>query len=105
MDLNAAVLLQSGFESKKVINLRQWRDEPGFSPIERCVLEYAETVTQTGAEVEDRIFSEMQTHFGESELVQLTAWICLEKFYSKFNHAFQIQAQDLCRIDLHQETA
>lgn len=50
-------------------------------------------MTQTPVEVSDELFSALQKHFNEPELVELTAMIALENFRARFNHAFGIESQ------------
>jgi alkylhydroperoxidase family enzyme len=75
-----------------------WRDSKLFSPVERVALEYAERVTITGQKVDDALFAELKRHFGEAEIVELTAGIAMENFRSKLNPALGVEAQGFCMV-------
>jgi alkylhydroperoxidase family enzyme len=69
-----------------------------FTPLERLVLQYADGITISGLDAPDDLFAELQRHFSEEAIVELTAHIAFENFRSKFNHALRIEAQGFCRI-------
>jgi|SRR6266581_3171974 len=99
MDLNAAGLLHASEEGrKKIASVESWRESASFDDVERLVLEYAEAVALTDRDVQDRLFEALARAFSAEELVELTAWICLEDFYSKFNRAFRVEAQGFCPL-------
>ncbi len=62
------------------------------------MLAYAEAMTRSDEDVDDRLFAELRRHFDEAAVVELTAWICLENLYSKFNRSFRIEAQGFCIV-------
>jgi alkylhydroperoxidase family enzyme len=62
------------------------------------VLALAEAITDSAQDVGDELFARVERHFSPEQLVELTAWICLENFYSKFNRTFRIEAQGFCVI-------
>ncbi len=41
----------------------------------------------------DELFAELQKHYSDDQIVELTATIALENFRSKFNHALGIPSQ------------
>lgn len=75
-----------------------WRASRLFSAAERAALDYAEQMTVTGRRVEDALFAELQRHFSEAQIVELTAAIALENFRSKFNPALGVEAQGFCPL-------
>ena len=64
-----------------------------FSPLEKLVLDYAVAMTRTPVEVPDALFARLREHFGEAQLVELTAAIAWENYRARFDHAFGIEAQ------------
>ena len=96
MDLNAAGLLRHSGGDRKLREAESWRTSSAFTAQERAVLAYAEAMTRSDRDVDDELFHEIAGFFPERDLVRLTAWICLEKFYSKFNRSFRIDAQGFC---------
>lgn len=69
-----------------------------FTPLERQVLAYADAMTITGRDTDDREFAALRREFSAEQLVELTAHIAFENFRSRFNHAFRIEAQGFCRL-------
>ena len=58
------------------------------------MIEYAEEMTKTPVEVPDALFAALREHFDEAQLVELTAAIAWENYRARFNHAFEVEAQD-----------
>ena len=75
-----------------------WRDSKLFSAAERIALEYAERVTFTEQRVDDELFARLKQHYGEAQIVELTAAIALENFRSKFNPSLGVEAQGFCPL-------
>jgi hypothetical protein len=55
-------------------------------------------MTDTSQDLGDDLFEQARSHFSDAQLVTLSAWICLENFYSKFNRSFRIEAQGFCLV-------
>ena len=68
------------------------RDSAAFSPLEKLVLDYAVAMTKTPVEVPEALFARLREHFGEAELVELTAAIAWENYRARFDHAFGIES-------------
>jgi alkylhydroperoxidase family enzyme len=73
--------------------LPTFRDSAAFSALDKLVLEYAEAMTKTPVEVPDALFASLRRHFGEAEMVELTAAIAWENYRARFDHALGIEAQ------------
>ena len=80
----------------KLPEVTRWRDSRLFSEAERLALEYAERMTITGQSVDDALFDRLRQHYGEAQIVELTAAIAFENFRSKFNPPLGIKAQGFC---------
>jgi alkylhydroperoxidase family enzyme len=96
MDINASRGMQSGATEDKIRAVDQAATSPLFDEAERAALAYAEAMTTTGQRVTDELFTGLRRHFGEAQVVELTAAIALENFRSKFNVALGIEAQGFC---------
>lgn len=83
---------------RKVAELGGWRESGAFSDLEGVALEYAERMTYTGEKVDDALFGRLRAHFGEPQIVELTAAIALENFRSKFNPALGVESQGFCLL-------
>ena len=64
-----------------------------FSETEKLVLRYSAAMTQTPVEVSDELFNQLQQHFNERQLVELTSAIAWENYRARFHHAFGIEAE------------
>ena len=103
MDLNAAGMLRAKDledATEKATHVNEWRKASIFTTRERAALAYAEAMTLSDSDVDDALFAATREEFSEDELVELSAWICLENLYSKFNRAFRIKAQGFCTLPL-----
>ena len=74
------------------------------------MIDYAEAMTKTPAEVTDDLFAALQEHFDEEQLVELTAMIAWENWRARFNWAFDIGAEGFregaaCPVPVHEEQA
>jgi alkylhydroperoxidase family enzyme len=98
MDINASRGMQSGATEDKIRAVDQAATSPLFDEAERAALAYAEAMTTTGQRVSDELFARVRRHFGEAQVVELTAAIALENFRSKFNVALGIEAQGFCML-------
>ena len=98
MDINSVRVTEIAGGEAKVAELADWRTSSAFSDAERVALEYAERITYTDQKVDDALFARVKRHFGEKQIVELTAAIALENFRSKFNPTLGIEAQGFCLL-------
>jgi alkylhydroperoxidase family enzyme len=61
-----------------------------FSTRELVALRYAEIVTTSGGDVDENLWDELQMHFDDDQLVELTTVIGLFNFFNRFADALQI---------------
>lgn len=83
---------------EKLAEVTTWRDSTLFSEAERLALEYAECITYTDRKVDDALVDQLKKHYGDAQIVELTAAIAMENFRSKFNPALGIEAQGFCMV-------
>jgi alkylhydroperoxidase family enzyme len=83
----------AGIPEAKLADLNRWRDSEVFSPIERLVLEYAESITETPAIHRRDLHDALRQHLSEKQLVELTTGIAWENFRARFNRAYDVKAQ------------
>ena len=98
VDVNAATLEKRGVSEAKIQALHRWRESDHFTPIERAALRYAEVVTYTDGKVTDDIGAELQGHFNEDEITELTGLIAFQNMSSKFNAALDVPPQGFCHV-------
>jgi uncharacterized peroxidase-related enzyme len=69
-------------------------DCPGLDPIDRLVRDYAVAVTNDPGRIRDAMFDELNKHFSEEQIVELTLRTALCGFFNRFNDALQIGMED-----------
>lgn len=95
--------MQAGIDPQKIRDVPCWRDSDVYDDRERLVLEYAEAVNSTPATVDDDLARRLHRHFGDKELVELTAWIALENYRSRFNAGLGLSSEgfsDSCAVPM-----
>lgn len=83
---------------EKVEALERWRESKFFDEKERVVLEYAEAMTYSDQQVNDRLMHRLSAFFDEDGIVELTGLIAFQNLSSKFNNALDVPAQEFCRL-------
>jgi len=97
-DLSASTLRKKGVSEDKVLALGSFLTDPMFTAIERTAISYAEAIVRDEREMMERRIQALREFFSESQIVELTGWICFQIFSSKFNAALDIPAQGFCRV-------
>jgi alkylhydroperoxidase family enzyme len=98
VDINSVRVTEIEGGEARLAELDGWRKSSAFSDLDRVALEYAERMTYTGQKVDDALFARIKEHFGEAQIVELTAAIALENFRSKFNPALGVESQGFCLL-------
>jgi AhpD family alkylhydroperoxidase len=98
VDLNSAMLMKRGASIEKVASLPEWRSSNLFDDRERAALDYAEAVTRSDVQVEDRHIDGLRRYFSDDAIVELTALIAFQNMSSKFNAALAVPPQGFCQI-------
>lgn len=65
-----------------------------FDAREQAAIRYAERVTLEAHSISDEEFAALREHFGEGEIVELTAVIGLFNYFNRFNDALQVEVTD-----------
>lgn len=86
---------QLGVSDEKVDSLGNYADSELYDEAERVALEFADSITLTGRDVDDELFARLQTFYSADEIVELTAVIAWENASSKFNRALRVPSQQL----------
>jgi alkylhydroperoxidase family enzyme len=84
-----------GVSDEKILALDEYATSPLYEEKERAALEYAERITKTNQDVDDKLFTRLRRFFEEDALVELTAAIAWENASSKFNRALRVPSQRL----------
>jgi len=104
IDIGSAIAMRLGVTEETLAALDTYDENPLFTPAERVAIRYAEEMTRTPVEVSDELFDELRRHFDERALVDLTGAIALENLHARFNWAFQIESDGLCRLPASRPT-
>lgn len=86
---------QAGLTEEKLRALPDFEGSPAFSELERLVLRYAVEMTRTPVAVPDDLFASLRRHFSDKQMVELSAVIAWENYRARFNHALEIEADDI----------
>ncbi len=84
-----------GVSAEKILALADYATSPLYNEVERVTLEYADSMTISGREVDDDLFARLRQFYNADELVELTEIIAWENASSKFNRALRIPSQGL----------
>jgi AhpD family alkylhydroperoxidase len=98
IDFGEGHLPALGLTAQQVRDVPNWRESDAFSEDERLVLEYAEGISATPADVSDELFDRLRSRFDEAAIVQLTAAIAFENYRGRFNHALGIGSEGFCQL-------
>jgi alkylhydroperoxidase family enzyme len=90
MDIGSAVGGREGVRAEQIHALADYATSPCFDDRERLVLELADAMTATPAEVPDAMFARLRATFSEAQLVELIANIAWENYRARFNRTFGV---------------
>src|SRR4051794_11471910 len=71
------------------------KTERPFNDGERLVIELADAMTDTPANVSDDLYARLQTQFSEEQLMQLDAQIAFENYRARWNRIFNVESDNL----------
>jgi alkylhydroperoxidase family enzyme len=86
---------QLGVSDEKIDALGDYLNSELYDEAERVALEFADSITLTGRDVDDELFARLQTFYNADEVVELAALIAWENASSKFNRALRVPSQQL----------
>ena len=92
IDVGSLISRQWGLTDEELLALPHYRTSPLFSEVEKLVLEYAVGVSRTPVDVPDDLFDQLQSHFTDAQLVELTHVIAGENMAGRFNAALGVGA-------------
>jgi alkylhydroperoxidase family enzyme len=77
-------------------------DRTPFNDIERLVIELADAITDTPANVSDDLYARLRNQFSEEQLMQLGAQIAFENYRARWNRIFNVESDNLYTPDADQ---
>jgi alkylhydroperoxidase family enzyme len=70
-------------------------DRTLFNDTERLVIELADAMTDTPANVSDDLYARLRKQFSEEQLMQLGAQIAFESCRARWNRIFDVESDNL----------
>lgn len=93
MDFGYWAAREGGLDDATLADVASWRDSARFTPLERRVMEYAETMSDDARDVTDAQVRELVDALGDAAAVELTMMIAVENMRSRFNLAMGLTSQ------------
>jgi alkylhydroperoxidase family enzyme len=66
-----------------------------FTEVERLVIELADAMAATPAQIADDLYARLRGHFSEEQLMELAAQIAFENYRSRWNRVFDVGSDHL----------
>ena len=70
-------------------------DRTSFNDTERLVIELADAMTDTPANVSDDLYARLRNQFSEEQPMQLGAQIAFENYRARWNRIFNVESDNL----------
>jgi alkylhydroperoxidase family enzyme len=77
-------------------------DRTSFNDSERLVIELADAMTDTPANISDGLYARLRKQFSEEQLMQLGAQIAFENYRARWNRIFNVESDNLYTPDADQ---
>lgn len=70
-------------------------DLTAFNARERLVIELADAMAGTPADVSDDLYARLRQEFSEEQLMELSAQIAFENYRARWNRVFDVESDEL----------
>lgn len=91
----AHAALNHDIDDAKLEALWEYETSPLYSDAERAALRLAQAAGMSPAYVSEDIFTELNSHFSNSQIVEIVATISLFGFLNKWNSVFETEIESL----------
>ena len=85
---------KAGLSDNKLLAVLSDNRTP-FNDTERLVIELADAMTDTPANVSDDLYAGLRKQFSEEQLMQLGAQIAFENYRARWNRIFDVESDNL----------
>jgi len=85
---------KAGLSDEKLSAVRG-DDMTPFNDTERLMIELADAITSTPANVSDELYARLRNQFSEEQLMQLGAQIAFENYRARWNRIFDVESDNL----------
>ena len=94
MDINSAVGRKAGLKDAALLAVRG-DDLAVLNDAERLVVELADAMAATPANISDDLFARLQKQFSDEQLMELSAQIAFENFRARLNRVFDVESDEI----------
>ena len=94
MDINSAVGRKAGLTDQKLLAL-SGNDLAVFTDKDRLVIELADAMADTPANVSADLYRHLRNEFSEEQLLELGAQIAFENYRARLNRIFDVESDKL----------
>ena len=94
MDINSAVGRKAGLSDEKLLAV-VGNDLSVFSDVEKLVIELADEMANTPANISDELYARLREKFSEEQLLQLGGQIAFENYRARLNRIFDVGSDEL----------
>jgi alkylhydroperoxidase family enzyme len=94
MDIGSALGRAAGLTEDKLHALPDYATSAAFDADERLVLELADALAATPADVSAELFARLRARFDEPQLVELASAIAWENYRARYNRVFEIASDN-----------
>jgi alkylhydroperoxidase family enzyme len=85
---------KAGLSDEKLLAL-PGTDLSVFNGKERLVIELADAMADTPAEVSEDLYTRLRAEFSEEQLLELGAQLAFENFRARYNRVFDVESDQL----------
>ncbi|MFN8020154.1 MAG: carboxymuconolactone decarboxylase family protein [Acidimicrobiales bacterium] len=83
-----------GVSDEKIAAVSHWGTADCFSPIERAVLAYTDSMVLQGGRVTDEDFAVLQAHLSDEEILELTYITAMYEMHATISRALRLEFDD-----------
>jgi alkylhydroperoxidase family enzyme len=94
IDINSAVGRKAGLSDEK-LSAARGADMTPLNETERLVIELADALSETPANVSDDLYARLRNQFSEEQLMQLGGHIAFENYRARWNRLFNVESDNL----------
>ena len=84
-----------GFTDEQVAAIPAWSVADCWSPVERAVLAYTDCLTLQHGRVPDALFTELQKHLSDEEILEFTYITCTYAMHATMTKALRLEYDDV----------
>jgi alkylhydroperoxidase family enzyme len=94
VDINSAVGRKAGLTDEKLLAAVN-NDLAAFTDVERLMIELADAMAHTPANISDDLYARLRSQFSEEQLLELGGQIAFENFRARLNRLFDVESDEV----------